>query len=147
MKTSILKKNDVVRNWYVVDAADKILGRLASRIAGILIGKTKPQYTPHVDCGDFVVVLNADKFRVTGKKLKDKIYYSHSFYPGGLKQINLESMLAKHPERAIYHAVSGMLPKNKLRAKRLRRLKIYTSSGHPHKAQSPVKIDLSKMRH
>ena len=144
MKTKILKKNDVVRNWYVVDAADKILGRLASRIAGILIGKNKPQYTPHVDCGDFIVVVNADKFRVTGKKLKDKIYYSHSFYPGGLKQISLESMLAKHPKRAIYHAVSGMLPKNKLRTRRLRRLKIYTSPDHPHKAQSPVKIDLSK---
>lgn len=142
MKTKVLKKNRVVRKWYVVDAADKILGRFASRIARILIGKNKPQYTPHVDCGDFVVVVNADKFRVTGMKLKDKIYYSHSFYPGGLKQINLELMLKKYPKRVIYHAVSGMLPKNKLRAKRLRRLKIYISSDHPHIAQSPVKIDL-----
>ncbi len=142
MKTKVLKKTDVVRNWYVVDATDKILGRFASRIARILIGKNKPQYTPHVDCGDFVVVINADKFRITGKKLKDKIYYSHSFYPGGLKQMNLKLMLDKHPGRAIYRAVNGMLPKNKLRAKRLKRLKIYTSPDHPHKAQSPVKIDL-----
>ena len=146
MKTKVLKKNDVVRNWYVVDAGDKILGRLASRIARILIGKNKPQYTPHVDCGDFVVVVNADKFRVTGKKLADKIYYSHSFYPGGLKQINLGLMLKKHPTRAIYHAVSGMLPKNKLRAKRLKRLKLYTSTDHPHEAQSPAKIDFEKNR-
>ena len=144
MKTKVLKKNDVIRKWYIVDATDKILGRLASRIALILIGKNKPQYSPHLDCGDFVVVVNADKFRVTGKKMKDKIYYSHSFYPGGLKKINLESMLEKHPERVIYHAVSGMLPKNKLRARRLKRLKIYTASDHPHKAQSPQKINLSE---
>jgi len=125
----------------VVDAADKVLGRFASRIARILIGKNKAQYTPHLDCGDFVVIINADKFRVTGKKLKDKIYYSHSFFPGGLKQINLENMLKKHPGRAIYHAVSGMLPKNRLRAKRLKRLKIYTSPDHPHKAQAPTKVE------
>ncbi len=142
MKTKVLKKTDIVRKWYVVDAADKVLGRLASKIARILIGKHKPRYTPHVDCGDFVVIVNADKFRVTGKKLKDKIYYSHSFYPGGLKQINLELMLKRHPQRVIYHAVNGMLPKNKLRSKRLRRLKIYTSSDHPHTAQSPVRIDV-----
>ncbi len=142
MKTKVLKKNDIVRNWYVVDATDKVLGRLCSRIARVLIGKHKPQYTPHVDCGDFVIVINANKFRVTGKKLKDKIYYSHSFHPGGLKQINLELMLKKYPKRAIYHAVSGMLPKNKLRAHRLRRLKIYTSADHPHKAQLPVQLDL-----
>ena len=144
MKTKVLKKNDVIRKWYIVDVKDKILGRLASRIALILIGKNKPQYSPHLDCGDFVVVVNADKFRVTGKKMKDKIYYSHSFYPGGLKKITLESMLEKHPERVIYHAVSGMLPKNKLRTRRLRRLKIYTVSDHPHKAQSPQKINLSE---
>lgn len=142
MKTKVLKKTDIVRNWYVVDAADKVLGRLASKIARILIGKHKPRYTPHIDCGDFVVVVNADRFRVTGKKLKDKIYYSHSFYPGGLKQTNLELMLKRHPQRVIYHAVNGMLPKNKLRSKRLRRLKIYTSSDHPHTAQSPVRIDV-----
>jgi len=142
MKTQILKKSDVSRKWYIVDATNKVLGRLASKIAVVLTGKHKPQYTPHVDCGDYVVIINADKFRVTGTKMKDKMYYSHSFYPGGLKSINLETMLKKHPERVVYHAVSGMLPKNKLRARRLKRLKIYTASNHPHTAQSPQKIEL-----
>ena len=142
MKTKVLKKAEVKRNWYVVDAKDKILGRLASKIAVVLTGKHKPQYTPHVDCGDFVLIVNADKFRVTGNKLKDKVYYSHSFFPGGLKKVHLELMLKKHPERAIYHAVSGMLPKNKLRARRLKRLKIYADSNHPHSAQSPQPIEL-----
>jgi large subunit ribosomal protein L13 len=142
MKTQILKKSDVTRKWYIVDATNKVLGRMASKIAVVLIGKHKPQYTPHVDCGDYVVIINADKFRVTGTKMKGKIYYSHSFYPGGLKSINLETMLKKHPERVIYHAVSGMLPKNRLRARRLKRLKIYTESNHPHTAQSPQRIEL-----
>jgi large subunit ribosomal protein L13 len=142
MVTKVLKKSEVVRRWYVVDASDRVLGRLATRIARVLIGKHKPQYTPHVDCGDFVVVVNADKFRVTGKKMNNKIYYSHSFYPGGLKRINLESLLRKQPERVLYHAVSGMLPKNRLRAQRLKRLKLYTSSDHPHSAQMPSQIDL-----
>lgn len=142
MKTKVLKKAEVKRDWYIVDATGKILGRLASKIALVLIGKHKPQYSPHVDSGDYVVIVNADKFRVTGKKMTDKIYYSHSFYPGGLKKISLELMLEKHPERVIYHAVSGMLPKNRLRARRLRRLKIYTDSNHPHSAQSPQKIEL-----
>jgi large subunit ribosomal protein L13 len=143
MKTKVLKKNEIIRKWYVVDATDKILGRLASRIARILTGKNKPRYTPHVDCGDFVVVVNADKFRVTGKKMKDKLYYSHSFYPGGLKTINLELLLKKHPERVLHHAVSGMLPKNKMRQRRLKRLKLYTSADHPHTSQSPENIDLT----
>lgn len=142
MKTQILKKSDVTRKWYIVDATNKVLGRMASKIAVVLTGKHKPQYTPHVDCGDYVVIINADKFRVTGTKMKGKIYYSHSFYPGGLKSINLETMLKKHPERVVYRAVSGMLPKNKLRARRLKRLKIYTESNHPHTAQSPQKIEL-----
>lgn len=142
MKTTVLKKSEVRRRWFIVDARDKILGRLASKIALVLIGKNKAQYSPHVDCGDYVVVINADKFRVTGKKMQDKIYYSHSFYPGGLKKINLELMLKKHPERVIYHAISGMLPKNRLRARRLKRLKIYTDTNHPHAAQSPTQIDL-----
>lgn len=145
MVTKVLKKNEVSRTWYVVDASGKVLGRLASRIARVLIGKHKPQYTPHVDCGDFVIVVNADKFRVTGKKMKEKIYYSHSFYPGGLKQINLESLLQKQPKKVLYHAVSGMLPKNRLRARRLKRLRIYTSPDHPHMAQMPTQIDLSKV--
>lgn len=137
MKTKVLKTSEIKRNWYVVDATGKVLGRLASRIARVLIGKHRAQYTPHIDSGDFVVVINADKFRVTGKKMTDKIYYSHSMYPGGLKKISLELMLEKHPERVIYHAVSGMLPKNRLRARRLKRLKIYTDATHPHTAQSP----------
>ncbi|KPK64067.1 50S ribosomal protein L13 [candidate division WOR_3 bacterium SM23_42] len=142
MKTKVLKKAEVKRNWYVVDAKGKVLGRLASKIAVVLTGKHKPQYTPHVDCGDFVVIVNADKFRVTGNKMRDKIYYSHSFFPGGLKKIHLDLMLKKHPGRAIYHAVSGMLPKNKLRARRLKRLKIYADANHPHSAQSPQTIEL-----
>lgn len=142
MKTKVLKKSDIKRNWYVVDASGKVLGRLASKIALLLIGKHRPQYTPHIDSGDYVVVINADKFRVTGKKFKDKIYYSHSFHPGGLKKINLELMLEKHPERVMFHAVSGMLPKNRLRARRLKRLKIYTESKHPHSVQSPQIIEL-----
>jgi len=142
MRTQFLKKAEVTRTWYLVDATDKILGRLASKIAQILTGKNKPRYSPQVDCGDFVVVVNADKFNVTGKKLTDKIYYSHSGYSGGLKVINLKTMLEKYPERIIFKAVSGMLPKNKFRARRLNRLKIYTASNHPHVAQSPQKIDL-----
>jgi len=142
MKTKVLKNTDIVRKWYVVDATNKILGRFATRIARILTGKNKPQYTPHVDCGDFVVVLNADKFRVTGKKMDDKIYYSHSMYPGGLKAISLKLMLEKQPRKVIYKAVSGMLPKNRLRDRRLKRLKIYLSSEHPHVAQAPQKIEL-----
>jgi len=142
MKTKVLKTSEIKRNWYVVDATGKILGRLASKIALVLMGKHRPQYTPHIDSGDYVVIINADKFRVTGKKLKDKIYYSHSFHPGGLKKINLELMLEKHPERVMFHAISGMLPKNRLRARRLKRLKIYTDSKHRHSAQSPKEIEL-----
>ncbi|MGQ9465827.1 MAG: 50S ribosomal protein L13 [bacterium] len=142
MKTKVLKKSEIKRNWYVVDAQDKVLGRMATRIARILMGKDKPQYSPHVDCGDFVIVLNADKFRVTGNKMEDKIYYRHSFYPGGLKAINLKLMLEKNPKMVIYHAVSGMLPKNKFRARRLKRLKLYLGTDHPHKAQSPKVIQL-----
>ncbi|MGQ9702303.1 MAG: 50S ribosomal protein L13 [bacterium] len=142
MKTKVLKKSEIKRKWYVVDAQDKVLGRMATRIARILMGKDKPQYSPHVDCGDFVIVLNADKFRVTGNKMEDKIYYRHSFYPGGLKAINLKLMLEKNPKMVIYHAVSGMLPKNKFRARRLKRLKLYLGTDHPHKAQSPKVIQL-----
>lgn len=142
MKTKVLKKTDIHRKWFVVDAKNKILGRFATRIALILIGKNKPQYTPHVDCGDFVVVLNADKFRVTGNKMDDKTYYSHSMYPGGLKATSLKLMLEKQPKKVIYKAVSGMLPKNRFRDRRLKRLKIYLSSDHPHVAQAPQKIEL-----
>ncbi len=142
MKTKILKKSEIKRNWYVVDAQGKTLGRMATRIARLLIGKDKPQYSPQVDCGDYVIVLNADKFKVTGNKMEDKIYYRHSFYPGGLKAINLKLMLQKNPKKILYHAVSGMLPKNKFRARRLKRLKLYLGSEHLHKAQSPKVIQI-----
>jgi large subunit ribosomal protein L13 len=142
MKTKILKKNDIKRKWYVVDATDQVLGRFASQVARLLIGKHKATYTPHLDCGDFVIVVNADKFRVTGKKIDEKIYYRHSFHTGGLKKMHLGLMLKKFPTRAIYHAVSGMLPKNKLRAQRLKRLKLYTTLDHPHASQSPTSISV-----
>ncbi len=142
MKTSLLKREEVKRDWVLVDASGQILGRLASKIARILMGKHKPTYTPHIDSGDFVVVLNASKIKVTGKKLRDKIYYHHSGYPGGLKEIRLEELLKNHPERVIYLAVKRMLPKNKLQAKRLRRLKIYSGSEHPHQAQKPIPLAL-----
>lgn len=142
MKTKVLKKTEVKRKWYVIDAQGKILGRIASRIARILTGKDKPQYSPQVDCGDYVVVLNADKFRVTGKKMEDKIYYHHSFYLGGLKAISLKHLLEKNPKKVLYHAVSGMLPKNKFRTRRLKRLKLYLGTEHPHSAQSPQVIEV-----
>ena len=142
MKTKVLKDSEITRQWYVVDARNRILGRFASRIAKILIGKNKPKYSPQVDCGDYVIVLNADKFKVTGKKLTDKIYYSHTFYPGGLKAVSLQALIERNPRKVIYHAVSGMLPKNRLRPRRLRRLKIYLTSEHPHAVQSPQPIEL-----
>lgn len=142
METSLLKREEVKRDWVLIDASGQVLGRLASKVARVLMGKHKPTYTPHIDSGDFVVVLNASKIRVTGKKLKDKIYYHHSGYPGGLKEIRLEELLKRHPERVIYLAVKRMLPKNKLQAKRLRRLKIYSDSKHPHQAQRPIPLAL-----
>ncbi len=142
MKTKVLKNNEVKRAWYIVDAKDRILGRMATRIAKILIGKNKPDYSPQVDCGDFVIVLNAGQFKVTGKKLTDKIYYHHTFYPGGLKAQSLQSVLEKNPRKAVYHAVSGMLPKNRLRKLRLARLRIYLTSEHPHGVQKPELIEV-----
>lgn len=133
MKTYKTREKDIVRAWHLFDAKGEVLGRLSSRIAQILIGKGKPYYVPHLDCGDFVVVLNAKDVAVTGKKEKDKIYYRHSGYPGGLKEIPLERLRREHPERIIKYAVSGMLPKNKLRAKRLKRLFVFPESGHPYK--------------
>lgn len=136
MKTKVKKPTEIVREWYLVDAKGRTLGRLCSRIASVLIGKHKPTYTPHLDCGDFVVVVNADKFRVTGKKLTDKIYYTHSTYPGGLKALSLEQVCGKDPKRVIYHGVSGMLPKNRLRSKRLTRLKLLCSDSHSFKGMT-----------
>ena len=142
MKTFMQRKEDVQREWYLVDATGKTLGRLASEIAKILMGKHKPTYTPHVDGGDFVVVVNAEKIHATGKKLNQKIYYRHTGYPGGLKEITLREMLQKKPEEVIRLAVRGMLPKNKLRDRRMKRLKVYAGPEHPHKAQNPKPLEL-----
>jgi len=141
-KTYSAKPEEIERKWYVVDAEGKTLGRLASEIAKILRGKHKPIYTPHVDTGDFVIVINADKVRVTGKRLDQKIYYRHSGYIGGLKAVPLRVMLQTHPERVIEHAVKGMLPKNRLGRKMYKKLKVYASPDHPHQAQKPQPLEL-----
>jgi large subunit ribosomal protein L13 len=140
--TPFLKKEEVERKWWLVDAEGKILGRLASQIAKILMGKHKPQYTPHADCGDFVVVINAEKIRVTGKKMDQKFYRFHSGYPGNLKEFTLREMLKRNPKKVIYLAVKRMLPKNRLRKRRLKRLKIYVGSSHLHHAQNPQPLNL-----
>ncbi|HUG44419.1 MAG TPA: 50S ribosomal protein L13 [Acidobacteriota bacterium] len=137
MKTYLPKADQIERNWHLVDAQGQVLGRLATRIATVLMGKDKPIYTDFLDTGDFVVVVNAEKVRLTGQKLDDKKYYSHSRYPGGLKETTARQLLAKHPERVLFFAVKGMLPKNKLGSRMLKRLKIYTGQEHPHQAQGP----------
>lgn len=141
-KTYMAKPEEIKREWFVVDAAGKTLGRLASEIAKILRGKHKPYYTPHLDCGDYVVVINAEKVKVTGKKLTDKIYYRHSGYMGGLKEIPLGKMLAEHPERVIELAVKRMLPQNRLGRKMLKKLKVYAGENHPHQAQKPKRLEI-----
>lgn len=142
MKTYSAKESDVKREWYLVDAEGKVLGRLASEIARRLRGKHKPIYTPHVDTGDFVVVVNVDKISLTGKKLTDKMYYRHSGYPGGLTSTPAGKMLKEKPERLLHLAVRGMLPKNSLGRKMLKKLKIYTGGEHPHQAQEPRSLEL-----
>ncbi len=142
MKTYHVRKEDVVRSWWVVDAQGKTLGRLASQIARVLMGKHKPYYQPDVDCGDFVIVLNADKVVVTGKKLEQKKYYFHSNYPGGLKERTLAWMLEHKPEEVIRLAVKRMLPKNRLGHRMLKRLKVYRGSEHPHVAQQPKILEV-----
>ncbi|MCL2871094.1 MAG: 50S ribosomal protein L13 [Coriobacteriia bacterium] len=142
MKTYYAKPGEVQRDWVLVDATDMVLGRLATRVAEILKGKTKPQYTPHIDVGDFVVVINAEKIRLTGNKAADKSYFSHSGYPGGLKEVSFERMLEKHPERIIEKAVKGMLPKNSLGRSMGKKLKVYAGPEHPHVAQNPQAIEL-----
>jgi len=132
MKTYSPKAKEIKREWHLIDAKDKILGRLATQIAQLLMGKSKPYFTRHLDCGDYVVVINAKEVKVTGKKEKQKIYYRHSGYPGGLKETPLWMLREKHPERIIIHAVSGMLPKNKLRARVLTRLKVQAEEEHPY---------------
>ena len=142
MKTYYAKPNEVAREWLLIDAQDQVLGRVASKAAHILRGKHKPTYTPHVDTGDFVVIINADKIRVTGKKLTDKEYYRHSGYPGGLKCETFEEAMEKHPERVIEHAVKGMLPKNTLCRAMAKKLKVYSGVEHPHMAQQPREIKM-----
>lgn len=142
MKTYVTKPADVERAWYVVDAEGQTLGRLASSVATILRGKHKPIYNPAVDCGDFVIVVNADKVAVTGRRLEQKRYYRHSLYIGGLKEISLRDQLQQHPERVIESAVRGMLPKNALGRKMFRKLKVYAGSEHPHQAQQPQPLEL-----
>jgi large subunit ribosomal protein L13 len=137
VKTYSAKKEDVVRRWYVVDATDQTLGRMATQIATILRGKHKPIFTPHLDCGDYVIVINAEKIRVTGNKLDEKFYYRHSGYPGGLKAISLRDQLRRFPDRVITAAVRRMLPKNLLARQIIKKLKVYAGSEHPHAAQNP----------
>jgi len=143
-KTFVAKPADIERDWYVVDATDLTLGRLATQVASVLRGKHKPQYTPHEDVGDFVVVINAEKIHVTGRKLDQKMYYRHSGYPGGLKSINLRKQLQKHPERVIEHAVRGMLPRGPLGRRQFKKLKVYAGPEHPHQAQLPKPMPIAE---
>jgi large subunit ribosomal protein L13 len=140
MKTYQAKKEEVDHQWYLVNAEGKVLGRLATELASVLRGKNKPIFTPHVDTGDFIIVVNAEKVILTGKKMKDKTYYHHTGYPGGIKQISAEKLLAKKPTEMIRMAVKGMLPKNSLGRQMLRKLKIYAGMNHPHEAQRPVPL-------
>lgn len=142
MKTYSAKPSDVTRKWYVIDASEATLGRVATQAASLLLGKGKPQFTKHIDCGDFVVVINTDKLNVTGAKLTDKKYYNHSGHPSGLRERRLEELLEKDSTEVIYQAVRGMLPVNKLRDERLQRLKLYTGAEHNHAAQKPEVLSL-----
>lgn len=142
MKTYTPKKEEIEKKWYLVDASGLVLGRLATKIATILRGKDKPLFTPHLDLGDFVVVINAEKVRLTGKKLSDKVYYHHTGYPGGLISITAEKLLASKPEEVITNAVWGMLPKGKLGKAIIKKLKVYRGENHPHKAQGPEPLSV-----
>jgi large subunit ribosomal protein L13 len=142
MKTFSARSQDVRREWHLVDATDKTLGRLATEVASRLRGKHKPIYTPHVDTGDYIVIVNAEKIKVTGNKMEDKIYHHHTGYIGNLKSIPLNKLLDKHPERVIEKAVKGMLPKNKLGRAMYKKLHVYAGSEHPHAAQQPAALDI-----
>ena len=144
MKTFMASPATIDRKWYVVDATDMTLGRLASEVAKVLRGKNKPIFTPHIDCGDNVIVINAEKIKVTGKKMDQKVYYHHSDYVGGLKEATLREKLAKKPEQVIELAVKGMLPKNKLGRQMLTKLRVYKGAEHNHQAQQPVELTLEK---
>lgn len=145
-RTISANKETVNKQWYVVDAEGEILGRLASKVAYVLRGKHKPEYTPHVDCGDNVIIINAEKVVLTGNKLTDKEYIRHSGYPGGQKVETPVEMLEKHPERIIERAIKGMLPKNRLGSELFRNLKVYVGSEHKHEAQNPTKLDLNTIK-
>lgn len=142
MKTYTTKMSDINRKWIVVDADGQTLGRLATKIATVLRGKHKPIYSPNVDCGDFVVVINAEKIHTTGRRIDQKMYYRHSGYPGGLTEINLRDQLQRHPTRPLRDAIKGMLPKNKLGRQMIKKLKVYAGPEHPHIAQAPEAVKL-----
>ena len=142
MKTVSAKKESVTHEWYVVDATDKTLGRLSTEIANRLRGKHKPEFTPHVDTGDYIVIVNAEKIKVTGNKTTDKVYHHHTGYPGGIKSITFDQLIDKAPERIIEKAVKGMMPKNKLSRSMMTKLKIYAGSEHPHSAQQPTPLEI-----
>jgi large subunit ribosomal protein L13 len=142
LNTKIIKEKDIKRDWYIIDATGKTLGRFATKIAHILMGKHKPNFVKHLDLGDYVIVINADKMVLTGKKLSTKKYYHHSGYPGGLKEIAYEELMKEKPDFVLKKAVKGMLPKNKLGRKMLKKLKIYSGSKHPHQAQKPKIIEI-----
>ena len=142
MKTFMQTKENIERKWYVVDAEGKTLGRLATKVATILRGKHKATYTPHVDCGDYVIVINASKVKLTGKKLDDKMYYNHSGYPGGLRERNARTMLEKYPEEMVERAIVGMLPNGPLGAKMAKKLFVYKDADHKHTAQNPIELKI-----
>lgn len=142
MKTQVAKTNEVTRDWYLVDVENKVLGRAATQIANVLRGKNKPIFTPSVDTGDFVIVVNVEKLLLTGNKLADKTYYSHSGYPGGIKSISAGKLMEKNAAELLRKAVKGMLPKNKLASQMIKKLKIYAGSNHPHSAQQPKTLNV-----
>lgn len=142
MKSYMQKKETVERKWYVIDATDATLGRLASKVAHILRGKNKATYTPHIDCGDYVIIINAEKVKLTGNKLEDKIYYNHSGYPGGLRERTAKTMVEKYPVEMVERAVKGMLPKNRLGRQIYRQLFVYAGSEHKHEAQKPERLEV-----
>lgn len=144
MKTFVAKPDNIKRSWFIVDATDKTLGRLASEIARRLRGKHKPEYTPHIDTGDYIVVINAEKVAVSGKKAADKMYYNHSEYPGGIKEINFEKLVVKKPREVIERAVKGMLPSGPLGRDMLRKLKVYAGAEHNHVAQQPQVLEIGE---
>jgi large subunit ribosomal protein L13 len=145
-KTVSANKETVVKEWYIVDAKDVVLGRLASVVAMVLRGKHKPSFTPHVDCGDYVIVINADKIKLTGNKMSEKQYVSHSGYPGGQRTQTPEDLLSKKPEAVVERAVKGMLPKSRLGSEMFRNLFVYAADNHPHEAQQPKELDLNKIK-